>query len=456
MFGTAHLKTLHRLLTNSVQLCIMLVNREEKSLTHEKGGYTIKKVSERTGISVQTLRAWERRYGVPKPSRVPGNRYRVYDEQDIADVLWMKQRIGAGVLPAQASALFHEQAARLSASPPNTPEQQVEVHQAALLAAFEKSDEPLAQHLLDESFAMFAPEQVALWIIHPTLVEIGQQWLQGRMAVWQEHLATNLIRRKLTAIRQAQPALPSSAPHLVAACAPDEEHEIGMLILAMLATRHGWRVSYLGQRTPLSDLVEFVRQGKPTLAAISCSTVMSLSSLIPLLEKANRPPAPLAFGGLLLDEVPGLQDRLPGAFLTGEILENMRLLSTVAPRTGHWSPHKRAYAAAQALEEYRLKIAGDTAVQLTTLSRHPQARGMSYGMLNLVDTLACALAFDVPELMEHQGTWLKEFMTSRAIKSEWVSRSLEAFARATEKSLNADAVRLVRPLLERLHDRVRP
>jgi methanogenic corrinoid protein MtbC1 len=330
------------------------------------------------------------------------------------------------------------------------------VHQASLLAALEKSDEPLAQHLLEESFAMYTPEQVALQIIQPTLAKIGHAWLQGRTAVWQEHLATNLIRRKLTAIRQAQPALPSSAPHLVAACAPDEEHEIGMLILAMLASRHGWRVSYLGQRTPLSELVDFVRQGKPTLAAISCGTVISLSGLIPLLEEGNRPPAPLAFGGLLLDEVPGLRDRLPGAFLTGEVLANMRLLSTVAPRTAFWSPHKRSYAAAQAIEEYRFKIAGDTAVQLTLLSRHPQARGMNYGMLNLVDTLACALAFDLPELMEHQGTWLKEFMTSRGIKGEWVSRSLDAFARATEKSLTADAVKLVRPLLERLHASVRP
>lgn len=425
-------------------------------MTHEKGGYTIKKVSERTGISVQTLRAWERRYGVPKPSRVPGNRYRIYEEQDIADVLWMKQRIEAGVLPAQASALFHQQASRLSTSPINGPEQQVGVHQAALLSALEQWDESLAQHLLDESFAMYTPEQVALKIIQPTLVEMGRGWLQGRTTVWQEHLATNLIRRKLTAIRQAQPALASSAPHLVAACAPDEEHEIGMLVLAMLASRHGWRVSYLGQRTPLSDLVEFARQSKPTLTAISCGTVIGLGSLIPFLEDANRPPAPLAFGGLLLDEVPGLRERLPGAFLPGEIVANMRLLSTVATRTEFWSPHKRAYAAAQALEEYRFKIAGDTAVQLTLLSKLPQLRGMNYGMLNLVDTLACALAFDVPELMEHQGIWLKEFMTSRAVKGEWISRSLEAFARATEKSVNADAGKLVRPLLERLHDSVRP
>jgi DNA-binding transcriptional MerR regulator len=425
-------------------------------MTYEKGGYTIKKVSERTGISVQTLRAWERRYGVPMPSRLPGNRYRMYDEQDIADVLWMKQRIEAGVPPAQASALFHQQVARLSTSLPNTSEHPVAVHQALLLAALEKADEPLAQHLLDESFAMYTPEQVALQIIQPTLVEIGQGWLQGRTEVWQEHIATNLIRRKLTAIRQAQPALPSSAPHLVAACAPDEEHEIGMLILAMLASRHGWRVSYLGQRTPLSDLVEFARQSKPTLVAISCGTVISLSRLIPLLEETNRPPAPLAFGGRLLDEVPGLRERLPGEYLTGEIVANMRLLSTVAPRTEFWSPHKRAYAAAQVLEEYRFKIAGDTAIQLTPLAKHTQARGMTFGFLNLVDSLACALAFDVPELMERQGTWLKEFMTSRTIKGEWVSRSLEAFARTTEKNQSADAVKLIRPLLERLHDSVRP
>src|SRR5512142_1589875 len=72
-------------------------------------GLTIRLVSERTGVSVHTLRAWERRYGIPKPSRDAGNRYRLYDEQDIADVLWLKHQIESGIAPALAAALRGEQ-----------------------------------------------------------------------------------------------------------------------------------------------------------------------------------------------------------------------------------------------------------------------------------------------------------------------------------------------------------
>ncbi len=80
-------------------------------------GLNIKAVAERTGVSLHTLRAWERRYGVPRPARVPGNRYRVYDEQDLADVLWMKRQVAAGLAPARASALLEQHRRGVPAGP---------------------------------------------------------------------------------------------------------------------------------------------------------------------------------------------------------------------------------------------------------------------------------------------------------------------------------------------------
>ena len=75
----------------------------------DKFGLTIKLVSERTGVSVHTLRAWERRYGVPSPARGAENQHRLYDDQNVADVLFMKQQVAQGVPPAQASALLRQQ-----------------------------------------------------------------------------------------------------------------------------------------------------------------------------------------------------------------------------------------------------------------------------------------------------------------------------------------------------------
>ena len=44
---------------------------------------TIKEAATRTGISIPTIRVWERRYGVVSPTRTPAG-YRLYDEQSIA------------------------------------------------------------------------------------------------------------------------------------------------------------------------------------------------------------------------------------------------------------------------------------------------------------------------------------------------------------------------------------
>lgn len=78
--------------------------------------FSIKVVSERTGISTHALRAWERRYGIPKPSRDAENCYRRYSEQDIADVLWLKHQIESGITPALAAALRREQRKRPTAA----------------------------------------------------------------------------------------------------------------------------------------------------------------------------------------------------------------------------------------------------------------------------------------------------------------------------------------------------
>ena len=45
--------------------------------------YRIRAVAELTGVSTATLRAWERRYGVPTPSRT-ASAYRLYGDEDVA------------------------------------------------------------------------------------------------------------------------------------------------------------------------------------------------------------------------------------------------------------------------------------------------------------------------------------------------------------------------------------
>ncbi len=419
-------------------------------------GLTIKAVSERTGVSVYTLRAWERRYGVPQPSRVPGNRYRLYDENDLAEVLWMKRQVESGVSPAQASSLLQQQR-RPKGVVFAAPAQPLAATQSALQAALLKADEQGARHILDEAFALFTPEQVALQIIQPTMQEIGERWMRNEISVWQEHVASNLIRQKLLAVLQSQPEPALSARHLIAACAPAEEHELGLLILTLMVNRQGWRTTFLGQGTPLEDIVAVARANTPNAVVISVTTVVGLTSLIPLLLQANRPAAPLAFGGRLLNLLPTLREHLPGAYLGEDAAAVARALTTLTFRSVSWSPSKRAWAAVMTLQTRRVKIAGDVVAALTPArasdaERSARSQQISYATLYLVDALACALAFDVPELMDLHRDWLKEAMPARAVSAQALTQHREAITRVLGHTLSTDDARQFKALLARMEE----
>lgn len=417
-------------------------------------GLTIKIVAERTGVSVHTLRAWERRYGVPQPQRGAGNRYRLYDETDIANVLWMKRQIEAGLAPAQAGWLFqqHHPSRAVGIAESREP---IVVTQAALMTALVNSDSSTAQKILDDAFALFAPDRVALEIIQPTLTEIGERWAHNELSVGQEHYASNLIRKKLFAVLQSQATPAAPTAQIVAACAPAEDHEIGLLVFALLAQRQNWRVAYLGQRTPLTDLANAAR-AKPAWIVVSVTTVIGLCSLIPLLAPENRPAAPLAFGGRLPDLVPALREHLPGVVLADDVVASVRAFATLTPRAKLWAPGKRAWDAVCALHAQRFALTAETVSKLmanvSTKHRrvlHPEE--LHAATLYLVDSLACALAFGAPTIIDLERAWLAQAMPPRAVSSELIARHIEIFARALERTLGEPA-RQFKPLIARLQD----
>lgn len=71
-------------------------------MNDQPGRFRINVVAETTGIPEATLRAWERRYQVPKPSRTPSG-YRLYSQDDVAQVKRMRELCDAGISPADAA-----------------------------------------------------------------------------------------------------------------------------------------------------------------------------------------------------------------------------------------------------------------------------------------------------------------------------------------------------------------
>ncbi|MDV7400978.1 MerR family transcriptional regulator, partial [Arthrospira platensis SPKY1] len=67
--------------------------------------FNLKVVIQETGIKPHTLRAWERRYGLPQPERTPGG-HRLYSQRDIDIVKWLIHRQEEGLTISRAVELW--------------------------------------------------------------------------------------------------------------------------------------------------------------------------------------------------------------------------------------------------------------------------------------------------------------------------------------------------------------
>jgi DNA-binding transcriptional MerR regulator/methylmalonyl-CoA mutase cobalamin-binding subunit len=302
--------------------------------------YNIGAVARMTGISIATLRAWEQRYGFPEAGRSPGG-HRLYSEDDVQWLRWVRAQIDGGLRASQAiEALQHhkreilEQAAaeRL----PNEPLALPLFHQQ-LFQVLAAHDTAGADHILGEALLAHNLDDVMLDVIGPTLADVGQAWMDGRLDVATEHLATNYLRHRLEtwAISSAPP---HQLPPVVLACAPGELHEGGLLILATLLRRRRWPVVYLGQSVPLPDLAKLAGEIKPRAIVLSATLEESARALIELakwLPTAGGTGRPIvAYGGRIFDQQPEWRARVPGTFLGETLREGLQALEAIMQRKG--------------------------------------------------------------------------------------------------------------------------
>jgi DNA-binding transcriptional MerR regulator/methanogenic corrinoid protein MtbC1 len=223
--------------------------------------YTIGALSRRTGIEPVTLRAWERRYGVPRPGRTESG-YRLYSERDAAILRWIKERIGAGIPVGRAAAILRSGV--LADTPSPDP---LAALQGRLLRAAGGLDEPGFERALAEGFATLPLEDACLRLIAPFLVRLGEAWARGEISVAGEHFASQIMRRHLLALLAAAPV--TRGPLVLLGCPPAEQHELGGLMFAIFCRRRGIRVTWLGADLPAEEWVSCCRALRVLLAGLS-------------------------------------------------------------------------------------------------------------------------------------------------------------------------------------------
>lgn len=281
-----------------------------------------------TDIPMNTLRAWERRYGVPKPLRGPGG-HRMYSETELQTLQWLRKQLSAGVSISHAIA-------NLQAQQPTGPNLHPDALVAELVAAGMALDERRVDKALSDAFAFHTVERVCVHVITPALHEIGVAWEQGRCSVVAEHFTTSLVQAQLYAVLRMGPA-PRHSPLFFVACPPNELHAVPALMLTVLLRRAGWRAMFFGADLPFEDVVQILPEMRPDLLMLSVSMTKNLTTLYDYLGglRKNVKLPPVLLGGRAFVGHEHVPARLNAHFLGHDLLGALAHMdATVARHLG--------------------------------------------------------------------------------------------------------------------------
>ena len=283
--------------------------------------YNTRAVVQRTGVPADTFRAWERRYGLPRPARTPGNQ-RLYSDRDVAIISWLRDQTRAGLIVSQAVALFRSREEGATGAPDDAAtgvsgEDRLAGPRDEVVAALVRFDAVRADRAVEEAVALAPVEEVCLRVLQPALYEIGHRWARGEVGVGVEHFASAFVLRRLgTMFDLSQPEF-GRGP-VVAACVEGELHEVGLLVLCLFLSRRGFRVVYLGGDLPLDDLIEAVRRVRPALVLLSAATPENVGSLARAARAVRErivPSPTVGYGGHVFLLRPELREEVDGVYL---------------------------------------------------------------------------------------------------------------------------------------------
>jgi len=213
-------------------------------------------VAERTGLSPDVLRVWERRYNVVSPRRSPGGQ-RVYSDADIErlDLLNRATQRGHSIshVASLAKGKLEDLVHQLESTPPRADLGELRRSVEPLMAFAEAMDSAGLEAILKRGVARYGIAVFIDEIAAPFLRAIGDGWHDGSVSVAQEHLASATVQK---VVSDTAPLLTGgdAGPTIVIATLEGERHANGALMAATTAATEGWRVVYLGADLPVSEI----------------------------------------------------------------------------------------------------------------------------------------------------------------------------------------------------------
>lgn len=240
-----------------------------------EGRYSMKWVVQKTGLSSHVLRVWERRYKAVSPDRTDSNR-RLYSDDELRrlEMLAILTRSGQGI--SQIAALPDGDLEAMLAQIPRIGDTKISAtdgyaEDKLMRKAWEAVihlDLTLLRDVLERAGVSFGNAGMSEYLMVPLIERIGSAWETGEISIAEEHAASAVIREVL--FLNSRPfAESANAPGIVIATPAGQLHELGAALVASIARRRGWNVTYLGASLPAEEIARAVIRSRSIAVGLS-------------------------------------------------------------------------------------------------------------------------------------------------------------------------------------------
>ena len=246
---------------------------------------SIAAVERDTGLSKDTLRVWERRYGFPAPERdAIGERVYTFDQVEKLRVI--KRLLDAGHRPGRIVPLPFGELQRLSLSTVEQTRRQVpdamgSADLAAYMGLLRRHEIGQLRTELGRSLSRHGVARFVTEVVSPLNAAVGDAWIRGQMEVFEEHMYTEAMQAVL---RMAIAGIPEPAatahPRVLLTTFPGEPHGLGLLMAEAMCSLEGAQCLSLGVQTPLWDIVLARTAHRSDIVALSFSGSMNPNQVV--------------------------------------------------------------------------------------------------------------------------------------------------------------------------------
>lgn len=242
-------------------------------------GMPIASVERETGLSKDTLRVWERRYGFPNPAR-DAKGERLYPQAQVQRLVRIKRLMDRGHRPGKLLTLDEPALTALDTvlvSATQAPDarqldtwmQCVETHNTEALQRL------FHRELIRRGMSRFVQD-----IIAPLIVRVGEAWSRNQIGIFEEHLFSQHIEKLFRSALAGFGPDDSGRPRILLTTLSGEEHTLGLLMVEALLTTEDACSILLGPQTPIAEVVRAAAATRADAVCLSFSSAYASTQAV--------------------------------------------------------------------------------------------------------------------------------------------------------------------------------